>query len=221
MNEAGAALQAEAAQTFAALALEGVCGPGTLCLEAGSSPLGLAVIGRGGACLSLLAGASEARAAAKTGATDFTVDTLSEALRILKNELRQRRPIGVGLVGDAEAVAAEMQRRGVQPDILSCPDATPTWTPFLLRGAVLLDPVLRRGQARMCQGWALESQDAESATARRAGDALLLAASSSTDQDAEANIARQWLQLAPRLFPRDRHRWYWARRMQEQEGTSA
>lgn len=221
MSEAATVFQAKVAQIFAALALEGACGPGILCLQVGGSPLGLAVSGRGGACLSLLANAAEARAAARVGATDFTVDTLTEALRILKNELRQCRPISVGLVGDQEAVAAEMLRRGVQPDVTGVPDAGPMWAAFLQRGAAPLAPVLRRGQARMYQGWTLETEDATSAIERRAGDRQLLAACLSADHDRESQVAQQWLLLAARLFSRDRRRWFWARRMQQEKGVTA
>jgi hypothetical protein len=42
-------------------------------------------------------------------------------LRILKNEIRSRRPVSVVLAGDARAITAQIIERGVQPDILAPP----------------------------------------------------------------------------------------------------
>ncbi len=57
------------------------------------------------------------KAAMRAGALDFVVNTLDEALRALKNQVRLRRPVGVGLVADVDATLAEMVERGVQPDL--------------------------------------------------------------------------------------------------------
>jgi hypothetical protein len=54
----------------------------------------------------------------RNGIVDFAVTTLSEALRILKNEVRKRQPIAVLLEQEAAGVLAEMVERGVQPDML-------------------------------------------------------------------------------------------------------
>ncbi len=47
---------------------------------------------------------------------DFVVNSLDEALRILKNEVRQRRAVSVAVAIPAEQLAEEMRERGVQPE---------------------------------------------------------------------------------------------------------
>ena len=55
----------------------------------------------------------------KTGYCDFMVTTLDEALRILKNAIRKKENISVGLVGNCADVIPELADRGVVPDILT------------------------------------------------------------------------------------------------------
>lgn len=53
------------------------------------------------------------------GYCDYCVNTLDEALRILKNAVRQNQGISVGLVGNCAEVIPELASRGVLPDILT------------------------------------------------------------------------------------------------------
>src|SRR5205807_3135534 len=55
----------------------------------------------------------------KTGYCDFMVNTLDEALRILKNSIRKKEAISVGLVGNCAEIIPELHERGVLPDILT------------------------------------------------------------------------------------------------------
>src|SRR5213079_2101504 len=55
----------------------------------------------------------------KTGYCDFMVNTLDEALRILKNAVRKQENVSVGLVGNCADVIPELADRGVVPDILT------------------------------------------------------------------------------------------------------
>ena len=55
----------------------------------------------------------------KTGYCDFMVTTLDEALRILKNALRKKENVSVGLLGNCADVIPELAARGVVPDILT------------------------------------------------------------------------------------------------------
>ena len=55
----------------------------------------------------------------KTGYCDFMVNSLDEALRILKNAVRKKENISVGLVGNCAGIIPEMAARGVVPDILT------------------------------------------------------------------------------------------------------
>lgn len=67
------------------------------------------------------------KSALRHNACDFMVNTLDEALRVLKNELRKRRPVAVGLLGNAAELLPQMVERGVQPDYLS--DTSPLDAP--------------------------------------------------------------------------------------------
>jgi urocanate hydratase len=55
----------------------------------------------------------------KTGYCDFMVNSLDEALRILKNAVRKKEAVSVGLVGNCADVVPELAARGVLPDILT------------------------------------------------------------------------------------------------------
>ncbi|HKN34262.1 MAG TPA: urocanate hydratase [Terriglobales bacterium] len=55
----------------------------------------------------------------KSGYCDFMVNTLDEALRILKNAIRKKENVSVGLIGNCADVIPELAERGVVPDILT------------------------------------------------------------------------------------------------------
>ncbi len=55
----------------------------------------------------------------KTGYCDFMVNSLDEALRILKNAVRKKEAVSVGLVGNCADVVPELAARGVVPDVLT------------------------------------------------------------------------------------------------------
>ncbi|HYW38677.1 MAG TPA: urocanate hydratase [Terriglobales bacterium] len=55
----------------------------------------------------------------KTGYCDFLVTTLDEALRILKNAVRKKENVSVGLVGNCADIIPELAERGVVPDVLT------------------------------------------------------------------------------------------------------
>ena len=74
----------------------------------------------------------------KTGYCDFMVNSLDEALRILKNAVRKKENISVGLVGNCADVIPELAERGVVPDILT--DQTSAHDPlngYIPRGLTL------------------------------------------------------------------------------------
>ncbi len=55
----------------------------------------------------------------KSGYCDIMVNDLDEALRILKNAVRKKEAVSVGLVGNCADVIPELARRGVVPDVLT------------------------------------------------------------------------------------------------------
>jgi hypothetical protein len=79
-----------------------------------------------------------ARHGERSGAIDFTVNNLDEALRALKNEVRKGLSIAICLEGDPASILAEMVERGVQPDVLYG-GAGEGVTTFLDRGAHAVD----------------------------------------------------------------------------------
>jgi hypothetical protein len=58
------------------------------------------------------------RQAIRDGVIDFLVTTLEEALRILKNEIRKRNTVSVGVAADPHRLVEQMLDRGVLPDLL-------------------------------------------------------------------------------------------------------
>ncbi len=55
----------------------------------------------------------------RTGYCDIMVNDLEEAVRILKNALRQKEATSVALVGNCAELIPELARRGIVPDILT------------------------------------------------------------------------------------------------------
>jgi urocanate hydratase len=101
--------------------------PGALILAIGLGPRGAAVslAGNiaGAACLAIDPRPEACRAALLSGACDFVVNTVDEALRILKNQVRQRRPVSVALEAAPDAAVGELLDRGVLPGLFTVVDA--------------------------------------------------------------------------------------------------
>ena len=55
----------------------------------------------------------------QTGYLDTRADDLDEALELIERSTRDRKPLSVGLLGNAADVLPELLRRGVQPDALT------------------------------------------------------------------------------------------------------
>jgi urocanate hydratase len=55
----------------------------------------------------------------RAGYCDICVNDLDEALRILKNAVRERRAVSVGLIGNCADVIPELARCGIVPDLLT------------------------------------------------------------------------------------------------------
>lgn len=175
-------------RAYTALTLQQREWPGALILSTGLDGEGaawaLAAVAAGAACLSLEPDASLCRAALRAGAVDFLVNSVDEALRVLKNEIRQRKPLSVALELPVEQSLAELRERGVAPQ-LTLPDrglAT-------LLEAYLAEHTLHIASFSCASGPELRQLD------------LRLQGLVST-----ADARYRWLTSAPRLFPRDRTR---------------
>ena len=55
----------------------------------------------------------------KTGYLDRQTDNLDEALEIIDRSCRERKPVSVGLLGNAAEIFPELFRRGVRPDVVT------------------------------------------------------------------------------------------------------
>ncbi len=86
---------------------------------AGASATGLpaAVSIAGGTSWLFDPDAAAVKSVFRQGGVDFVVNTLDEALRVLKNEIRKQRPLSVVLEGEVQPAIAEMRERGVLPDL--------------------------------------------------------------------------------------------------------
>ena len=83
----------------------------------GAQPLAATMTGA--AFLGIDVDAERIKKRLRTGYCDFMVNSLDEALRILKNALRKKENISVGLVGNCADIIPELAERGVVPDILT------------------------------------------------------------------------------------------------------
>jgi hypothetical protein len=79
------------------------------------------------------------RQAIRDGVIDFLVTSPDEALRILKNEIRKRNAVAVGVGLAPAALAGEMHERGVVPDLLSV-SAAAAMADALSLGAQIVSP---------------------------------------------------------------------------------
>jgi len=159
----------------------------------------------GAASLGVDAHADRAKLALRQGICDFMVNSLDEALRILKNELRKKQPVAVALVGDPARVVAEMLERGVQPDLIAC-NRLQSQT-FLERGAMSLSAAVVT-QDSFVVTWSV-SRDA-AAWLPRVDDLAIEA----LGNDADARV--KWLRLAPRYLQKSLSREHYARMRAEE-----
>ncbi len=88
----------------------------------------------GGASLSVATDAAMQRQVIREGVVDFLVNSLDEALRILKNEIRKGQAVAVGVTATSQAIVSEMRERGVLPDLLRS-DSTTDLAGFVAQGA--------------------------------------------------------------------------------------
>lgn len=144
----------------------------------------------GAASLAASADAPVLRRAMHEGAIDFVVNCLDEALRILKNQIRKKQPVAVGVSVPQEKLFGDMAERGVQPDLLA-PGASGV-AEFLARGARRIEPdALPQGKR-----FRLVAIPADWKQPISAFDAQLLDSLAADDL-----VNRRWMRLAPRYLP--------------------
>jgi len=134
----------------------------------------------GAASLAASADPAAQKQAIRDGVADFLVNSLDEALRILKNEVRKREAVAVCVAMAPEAVEREMLERGVLPDLLPR-----TQLPPAPAGQVLVTWTVTSAPAQ----W-LPRLDALAIDCLRKSFA------------GQPGIAGRWLRLAPRYLGR-------------------
>lgn len=179
------------------------CGP-----ECAQSGIPTAVSIAGGTTLAIDSHAAAMKSAMRAGYLDFIVNTLDEALRTLKNEIRQKRPLSVGLIADVDHTLTEMVERGLQPDL----QFVPANSPDLMYSQ--LGTLRERGMSSRSIATDEDEQNDEclfaapDASALREIDATLLAALPADDI-----VRRRWLDRVPKYLREARSggRWIWLR----------
>ena len=83
----------------------------------GAQPL--AAVMAGASCLAIECQPSRIEMRLRTGYLDQKTESLDEALAIIERACRDKRPVSVGLLGNAAEVLPELFRRGVRPDLLT------------------------------------------------------------------------------------------------------
>ena len=112
-------------ETFAAAARQHFASDlaGKLVVSGGLGGMGgaqpLAATLNGAAFLGVEVDGEKIRRRIRSGYCDICVNDLDEAVRILKNAVRQKRAVSVGLVGNCADVIPELARRGIVPDLLT------------------------------------------------------------------------------------------------------
>jgi urocanate hydratase len=164
------------------------------------------------------------REVVRTGAVDFTVTTLDEAIRAMKNELRKHSPLAVALNAEPIPTLAEILERGLAPQLFTSflrtnPRINEAANSLHFIGATLINfteasepiPGIQSAQTILAPllkntGWTLHTFTFETAPALRTFDAKALNLLSPED-----NLRRRWLESAPRILQRQRppHRTLW------------
>jgi urocanate hydratase len=218
MTERAEDLQLEALRAFTLLsslrpewggALIVACG-----LDLGGQALSIASNIAGAGCLILDRRADACRTAMRSGACDFIVNTVDEALRILKNEIRKHKPVSVALEMDEAAALDELIDRGVSPELYS--------TSAEGEVAAIADRAAQRFQAfgssivrfRGPSGRVEADQILEEFVSRQGLTSVCFLLSNGEElraRDAELlqlvppdDPRRRWLYTAPRFFHRER-----------------
>jgi hypothetical protein len=151
----------------------------------------------GAASLVATADRAAQRQAIRLGVADFLVNSLHEALRILKNQLRKRETVAVCVSLAPQAIEREIEERGVLPDLLRRDlRIASTHDALRLREGEPEEIDLKKAPALVT--WSVALHQAQWLPQL---DAIAL---DCLDADAwpDAWIARRWLLLSPRFLGR-------------------
>ena len=83
----------------------------------GAQPL--AAVMAGASCLAIECQPSRIEMRRRTGYLDRAASTIEEAMAIIDQSCAERKPVSVGLLGNAAELLPELHRRGIRPDLLT------------------------------------------------------------------------------------------------------
>jgi urocanate hydratase len=83
----------------------------------GAQPLAATMAGA--SCLAIECQPSRIEMRLRTGYLDQRADTLDEAMAIIEQSCRDKKPVSVGLLGNAAEIFPEIYRRGIRPDAVT------------------------------------------------------------------------------------------------------
>lgn len=192
---------------------------GGLVLSLGLSPAGLALpIASniaGAVSLSIDQDPDHLRNVVRSGAVDFVVHSLDEAVRAMKNEIRKHAPLSVALNAPPIETLEEIQTRGLapqlfanflpfEPRILTAAENFRAWGAELVDFAGESEAGFRPSAAILedllaSRSWQLQRYAFPSSGQLRDFDALALRSMPQEDR-----LRRRWLEAAPRILQRQR-----------------
>ena len=184
-----------------------------LCGGPGVSATGLAaaVSIAGGTTLVVDPDVSTVKRVFRDGGLDFVVNTLDEALRTLKNEVRKGQPLGIGLTAEFPVALGTMSVRGVLPDLFVDFDGTNLEVECIAR----LSPQTSAGEAEaseISQTWLSYREWSSHEIVAGEGVAMSRLESALREVIPEADLLRRkWLQQIAQYqrSARAGSRWIW------------
>lgn len=167
-------------------------------LEGAGSALVVAANIGGAATLVASSDLASQKQAIREGVIDFLVNSLDEALRILKNEIRKGDTVAVCVSQSPDEVENQMAERGVLPDLLppGAQDA-PRFQTFFDQGARQIEPTQAK-EDQAVLSWNVSSAQIHWLPRLDAIATQCIGSSESGD----LRRARRWLRLAPRYLGR-------------------
>jgi urocanate hydratase len=133
------------------------------------------------------------KSALRDGVVDFLVNSLDEALRILKNQVRKRETGAVCITAAPEAVEREMLERGVLPDLVRGFEESGEDSAFIGMGA------RRIAAQELDRDLVMVAWSVNSAPAQWLPKLDAIAMDCVSDKDWKS---RRWLRLSPRYLGR-------------------
>jgi urocanate hydratase len=219
-------LQPQILRTYTTLHQLRATWPGSLILSLGLNPEGAALSTAaniaGAVSLAIDNNPVHIREVVRSGACDFVVTTLDEAIRAMKNEVRKHAPLSVALQIDPFLALNEILDRGLLPQLFSTflpssdltTDHTVALTQaalhFQTQGASLIDFTQSNAQTFTSSDtllipllaerhWTLHTFSFDTPAALRSFDAHALSLLSPDE-----TLRRRWLEAAPRILQRQR-----------------